>query len=194
MVTNLNLSYFQELGLLETHHFHLHPALCWERQSTWPDEGFVLLWDTALSQVPELPTPVASCGTVTITDTAQVPVPWTLSHTQLGAFLCCKHSKPGHLSSLHKTSTFFQWDVSKICPTLSIPRLGRCADRSHVCRNQGGRMLLQFIHISSQSQPRMNPHKTAKAAAHPRVPHRGRDTAATQLCHCTWLWMNLSSY
>lgn len=34
MVTNLNLSYSQELGLLETHHFHLHPALCWERQST----------------------------------------------------------------------------------------------------------------------------------------------------------------
>lgn len=60
MVTNLNLSYSQELGLLETHHFHLHPALCWERQSTWPEEGFVLLWDTALSQIPELLTPVAS--------------------------------------------------------------------------------------------------------------------------------------
>lgn len=77
MVTNLNLSYSQELGLLETHHFHLHPALCWEGQSTWPDEGFVLLWDTALSQIPELP---PLCHSVTTTDTAQVPLLGTFSH------------------------------------------------------------------------------------------------------------------
>lgn len=63
MVTNLNLSYSQELGLLETHHFHLPPGLCWERWGTWPDEEFVLLWDAALSQISELPSPVASCGT-----------------------------------------------------------------------------------------------------------------------------------
>lgn len=59
MVTNLNLSYSQELGLLETHHVHLPPGLCWEREGTWPDEGFVLPWDAALSQSLELPSPVA---------------------------------------------------------------------------------------------------------------------------------------
>lgn len=26
------------------------------------------------------------------------------------------------------------------------------------------------------------------------VPHRSRDTAATQLCHYTWLWINLCGY
>lgn len=119
----------------------------------------------------------------------------SLSHTQLRAFLCCTHSKTGPVSSLQETLSFFHWVVFKICPPGAFPGLadvGRCEHGAHVCRNRGEQMLLQLIHISSQCQPRMDPHEPIlKAAAPPRVPHKSRDPTATQLCHYRWLWMNL---
>lgn len=52
-------------------------------------------------------------------------------------------------------------------------------------------MLLQFIDVSSQSQPRMDPPGPAKAAAHPQVPHGTRDTVPLQVDESFWLLAQL---
>lgn len=69
MVTNLNLSYPQALGLLKNHCFHPHPRLCSERWSTWPSDGSAPLgdpgWDTAPRESPEAPSSAGPRGTGT---------------------------------------------------------------------------------------------------------------------------------
>lgn len=55
-------------------------------------------------------------------------------------------------------------------------------------------MLLQFIHVSSQSQPRMEPNGPVKAGAHLWVPHGSKDATATRLHHYRWLWPKCSGY
>lgn len=183
MVTNLNLSYSQELGLLETHHFHLHPALCWERQST-------LRVCAALGHSPEADPRAAHpcgiprhrdnhrhcsapCAMETFSHTAQSPpVPHTLKAwlsllfigdlklLSLGWFL---NLSPPALPGLANVNTRAENEESGWCSSslMSVPS------------PSSGWTLLDLLKLL------LTP---------------GSPTRAGTLCHYRWLWMNLSGY